>query len=235
MAYHDFIPYVTKKVIVKFNCLGCGSEIEGEISVPWPDLKSDDIGAEDTIEHGSIQCPNCEESYNYTIVSYGDLNLDEVDDEQIDFADIFYDEPESDDLSDGIFILQKWNSQLILKEPSKKFVELVLKKDCGKDIRTIRTEWFNEKISLKDGFFKEDPSQFTIYCVQSSGGRELLTYYIKDSDTLKFEHDMKTIWHILEDCYDKEWWKKEYGEFDSTCVLLLKKNKIVIAMHYRNK
>jgi DNA-directed RNA polymerase subunit RPC12/RpoP len=235
MAYHNFIPYVTKGVSVKFICLDCGNEIEDEISVPWPDLESDNIRADDTIENDSIQCPNCERDYNYTIVSYGDLELDEVDDEQIDFADIFYDEDESDDSSEGTPILQKWNSRLILKEPSKKFIELVLKKDSGQDIGIIRREWFNEKISLKDSFFKEYPSQFTIYSIQSSGGRELLTYYVEDSDTLKFEHEMKLIWHILEDCYDEEWWKKEYGKFDSTCVLLLKKSKFVIAMHYRNE
>jgi DNA-directed RNA polymerase subunit RPC12/RpoP len=235
MAYHNFIPYVTKAVIVKFNCLDCGNEIEEEISVPWPDLESDDIEAEDTIENDTIQCPNCEKDYNYSIVSYGDLELENTDDEQIGFVDIFYDEPESDDSSDGISILQKWNSQLILKEPSKKFVELVLKNDSSKDVGTIRREWFNEKISLKNSIFKEPPSQFTIYHVESSGGRELLTYYVKDSDAIKFEREMKSIWHIVEDCYGEEWWKEEYKSFDSTCVLFLTKSKVVIAMHYRGE
>jgi len=235
MAYHNFIPYVTKGVIVKFICLNCGNEIEEEISVPWPNLESNKMGPDDTIKNDSIQCLECEKDYNYCIVSYGDLEFDDLDDKQIDFYDTFFDEPESDDFPDEIAILRSWNNFLILKEPSIKFVDLILRKDSTKDIKNIRREWFNEKILLEDSFFKRDPSQFTIYHINSIGGRELLTYYINDSDTLRFEHEMKLVWHILEDCYDKEWWEKECGEFDSSCVLLLEKSKIVISMHHRNE
>jgi DNA-directed RNA polymerase subunit RPC12/RpoP len=158
MAYHNFIPYVTKGIIVKFKCLNCGNEIEEEISVPWTDMESDDIGVEDTIENDSIQCPDCEKEYSYSIVSYGDFEIDDLENEEVDFFDTFNDVPKSEELSDGIILLQKWNSRLLLKEPSKKFIELVLEKDPSKDSSTIRREWFNEKLLSKDSFFREDSS-----------------------------------------------------------------------------
>jgi hypothetical protein len=76
--------------------------------------------------------------------------------------------------SDGTAILQNWNSRLIVKELCKKFIERVLKKDSGQDVGTIRREWNKETSEDKDSFFKEAPSQWTIYHVESSGGRELL-------------------------------------------------------------
>jgi hypothetical protein len=235
MAYHDFIPYVTKGIVVKFKCLNCSDEIEEEISVPWPDMESDDIGVEDTIENGSIQCLNCEKEYSYSIVSYGDFEIADLEYEEVNFSDIFYGDLKSDQPSDEIILLQKWNSRLLLKEPSKKFIDIILNKDSSKDVKTIRKEWFNEKRSSKDSFFKEPSSASTVYTVQTFSGRDLLIYYIKDDDIQEFEKDMKRVWNFLEDCYDEEWWVNEYGESSERDVLLLKKSKFIIAVHHKEK
>jgi hypothetical protein len=90
-------------------------------------------------------------------------------------------------------------------------------------------------VSSKDSFFREIPSEFTVYHVQSSGGRELLTYYVKDIDTISFEKDMVFVWDFLENCYDQAWWIKEYGNYlkghPANC-LTLEKCKMVIGVHW---
>jgi DNA-directed RNA polymerase subunit RPC12/RpoP len=231
MAYHNFIPYSTKEILVKFKCKNCGTEIEEIIPVPWPDIEGDSVGAEDTIENDDIQCPDCERNYGYSIVSYGDLELEDIDEDQVDFFDFFYEPPELD-------LLKKWNNRLLLKEPSKKFCELVLEIDPSKDSGTIRREWFNEILQLKDSFFKEDPYKNGIYTIQTMTGRELLIYHIKKSDSNEFENDMKSAWDFLESCYDKEWWIKAYGDFSDghpANSLILEKRRLIIGAHWQKK
>jgi transcription elongation factor Elf1 len=136
---HEFTPAITKSLSVKFKCLKCGNDVEEEISVPWPDMDGNDVGVEDTVDNGSIQCSNCEADYDYSIVSWGILQIDQLEIEEVDVEDLFYDEL-SGGLPDKIALLQKWNNRLLVKEPSEKFIELVLKKDSSKDGRTIRRD-----------------------------------------------------------------------------------------------
>jgi transcription elongation factor Elf1 len=151
---HEFTPIVTKSIGVKFKCLKCGMDVEDEISVPCPDMESNNIGYEDTVENGSIQCSNCETDYDYSIVSWGILQIDELEIEEAGVEDFFYD-GSSDSLPDKGTLLRKWNNRLLVKEPSKKLIDLVLKKDSSKDGKTICREWFKEMISSKDSFFRE--------------------------------------------------------------------------------
>jgi DNA-directed RNA polymerase subunit RPC12/RpoP len=233
---HEFVPGATKSIGVKFKCLKCGKDVEEEISVPWPDMESNSIGYEDTVENDSIQCSNCEEDYDYVIFSHGILQIDqlEIEEVEVEVEDFFYDEP-SFGLSDKASLLQKWNNRLFVNEPSKRFIELVLKKDSSKDWRTIRREWLNERASSEDSFFMERPSEFTVYNVRASGGgRKLLIYFVKDIDTISFEKDMAFVWDFLENCYDETWWTKEYGHYlkghPANC-LTLEKSKMVIGVH----
>ena len=126
--------------------------------------------------------------------------------------------------------LIKWNSRLLPKEPSEKFAALVLGEDPAKAARTIKSEWFNKATLTKSGFFHEDPSAMTFYSVETLTGRELLAYNINDTDIDDFEDDMASAWHFLEtDCYDKNWWIKEYKEYSegSPYVLVFVKRKIM--------
>jgi hypothetical protein len=59
---------------------------------------------------------------------------------------------------------------------------------------------------------------------------------VKDSSLNEFENDIKSIWDFLEDCYDKEWWIKEYGDFSPghpANNLHLMKKKVIIGAHWR--
>ena len=78
MKYFDsFTPNETELINVKFTCK-CGNEINEPISVPYID---EDNKYNDSC--GCIICSNCDEEYNYSIVSdggYGDITLGDLDD-----------------------------------------------------------------------------------------------------------------------------------------------------------
>jgi len=131
-----------------------------------------------------------------------------------------------------IRLLQKWNHRLLLKVPSKKFIELVLREDSNKSYKEVKNDWFLELIGSKNSFFKESASISRTYNVQTLSGRILLTYHIKDNDTQEFENDMMSVWFFLTDyLYDKEWWLKEYDQFHNGHPmqdLFLVKSEIII-------
>jgi DNA-directed RNA polymerase subunit RPC12/RpoP len=103
---HEFIPAVTKSISVKFKCHKCGEDVEEEISVPWTDMEINNIGYEDTVENDSIQCSNCMTDYDYSIVSCGILQMDELGIEEVEVEDLFYDGP-SVGLPNKSILLQK--------------------------------------------------------------------------------------------------------------------------------
>jgi hypothetical protein len=123
----------------------------------------------------------------------------------------------------------------LVDEPSKRHIEFVLKKDISKDGKTIRREWFKEMVLSKDSFFREMSSEFTVYHVRASGGRKLLSYFVKNIDISSFEKDIAFVWDFLENCYDEAWWIKEYGRYEkghpSNC-LTLEKTKVIIGVHW---
>jgi hypothetical protein len=133
-----------------------------------------------------------------------------------------------------IRVLQKWNHRLLLKVPSRRFIELVLREDPNKSSKVVKNEWFLKQIGVKNNIFNEPASISSTYNVQTSSGRELLTYHIKDNDANEFETDMMSVWLFLRDyCYDKEWWLKEYGQYlDGHPMqdLLIVKSKIIIGL-----
>jgi predicted RNA-binding Zn-ribbon protein involved in translation (DUF1610 family) len=89
MVLHEFIPYVTEEILVKFECEKCGESIEESIGVPFPRMEGDRAGVDDEIDGDSILCPKCGEEFEYSITSYGHLQFDGFpDDFQIDFQDI---------------------------------------------------------------------------------------------------------------------------------------------------
>ena len=133
-----------------------------------------------------------------------------------------------------ISLLQKWNHRLLLKVPSTRFIELVLRDDPNKSYKEVKNEWFFKQIGSKNCIFNEPASISNTYSVQTLSGRELLTYHIKDSDAYEFESDMMSVWFILKDyCYDKEWWLKEYGQYHDGHPmhdLFLVKSEIIIGL-----
>lgn len=111
-----------------------------------------------------------------------------------------------------ILLLRKWNCRLLPKELSKKFIQLVLNEDPQMDPKKTKRKWTEGIILSKNGLFYE-PDLRSTYMVQTKSGRDLLHYFVKDSDSEEFERDMWTVWSFLQNCYDKEWWQKEYGEY----------------------
>jgi hypothetical protein len=133
-----------------------------------------------------------------------------------------------------IRVLQKWNHRLLLKVPSRRFIELVLREDPNKSSKAVKNEWFLKQIVSKNSIFNEPTSINSTYKVQTSSGRELLTYHIEDNDANEFESDMMSVWFFLKDhCYDKEFWIKEYGQYHDGHPmqdLFLVRSKIVIGL-----
>ena len=129
-----------------------------------------------------------------------------------------------------IMLLRKWNCRLIPKELSKKFTELILGEDPQIDLKKIKRKWFDKIVLSKDGLYYETAPRST-YSVETSTGRELLLYFIKDSDIAEFEGDMWTVWKSMQNCFDKEWWQKEYGEDSGNesynDLFLVKRNTII--------
>jgi hypothetical protein len=137
-----------------------------------------------------------------------------------------------DNFDREIRLLAKWNHRLLLKVPSMRFIELVLRDDPNKSPKEVKNEWFLKQIGSKNCFFKEPASMSSTYKVQTLSGRELLTYHIKNNDVHEFENDVKSVWFFLTDyCYDKEWWLKEYGQYHDGHPmqdLLLVRSEIII-------
>ena len=131
-------------------------------------------------------------------------------------------------------LLKKWNAHLLPLEPSKKFIELVLGKDPSRDIGAILREWHDEVVNSKEGVIRKNLDY--LYRVQTAWGKEILCYFVKDSDTQEeFESDMKLAWDFLEECYDEKWWRKfciqEFGTFSKGHLangLTLEKSTLII-------
>ena len=132
-------------------------------------------------------------------------------------------------------LLKKWNANLYPREPSKKFIELVLGKNPLQDMRTIRSEWYDANFNSKESIIRECLGN--LYRVKTACDREILCYFVKDSDTWEFESDMKSAWGFLEECYDdEEWWRecciKQFGKFSKgylTHGLSLEKSTTIIS------
>lgn len=131
-------------------------------------------------------------------------------------------------------VLRKWNHRLIIKEPSKRFIELVLSIDPNKDFIMPRHKWLLNQIVSKNCIFIEPASIINTYRLQTLSGKVLLIYYIRDIDVHEFENDIISVWDFLKNhCYDKEWWLKEYGQYlkrHPIHDLVLKKTKIIIGL-----
>jgi len=114
-----------------------------------------------------------------------------------------------------ISLLKKWNAHLHPLEPSKKFIELVLGKDPSQDIGAIRSERHDANFNSKKSAIRECLDN--LYRVKTVWGKEILCYFVKDSDTREFESDMKSAWDFLEKCHDEKWWRerciKQLGTF----------------------
>jgi transcription elongation factor Elf1 len=87
MAVYNFIPYVTMDISVKFDCLNCGKEIYEFVSVPSVNMETQNIDVKHNYKNDSIQCSNCKKNYEYSIISSGIFEINDVYNSKINFEE----------------------------------------------------------------------------------------------------------------------------------------------------